>query len=305
MDGERVSWGFVEGDMIRVIPGTYDSLAKFLAHHTEVDSTQGEEIALASVRLLSPITSPARIICQGANYSSHRAEAGMQPDRPPFNLIFTKADSSLSGPTDNVVRPTGVRLLDYEIELGLVIKKAIQNEVEITTHNFTDYVAGVVIANDISARDVQLLEGQWFKGKSFRTFCPTGPYLHLLSKDEGSLVHDLELRLYVNQELRQSAHTSQLLFKPEETLTELSKIIDLHPGDLVLTGTPGGVALNLSAAELTDLSGPMLPQSKKEQLLLLSQEKRDAYLREGDEIVCEAWSTDKRINLGTQRNKVV
>src|SRR5699024_11175908 len=120
----------------------------------------------------SPVTKPSTITCQGANYSSHRQESGMTAERPEFNLIFGKAESSLCGYDADVIRPKGVKLLDYEIELGLVIKNEINQPVEVTEENLHQYVAGFVIMNDISARDVQLPEGQWLRGKSYRTFAP-------------------------------------------------------------------------------------------------------------------------------------
>src|SRR5690606_13992521 len=99
----------------------------------------------------------------------------MEAKRPPFNMIFGKANSSLTSAYDTVVSPEHVKLLDYEIELGLVIGKDITEETAVTDDNLHEYLAGLVVANDISARDVQLVQGQWLKGKSYRTFCPTGP----------------------------------------------------------------------------------------------------------------------------------
>lgn len=304
-DGRESRWGTIEDDQIHVIPGSYSSLAQLLASRDQVDESGLETVNPLEVTWQSPVTTPTRIICQGANYSNHRAEAGFKPQRPEFNLIFSKADSSLTGAESDIVRPEGVRLLDYEIEVGLVIKAPLCKPTEISQNNFLDYVAGIVIANDVSARDVQLLEGQWLKGKSYRTFCPTGPYLYLFDDGEASVIHNLELKLYVNGQLRQSAQTIQLLFKPEETLTELSKIMDLGPGDLVLTGTPGGVSLNLTPDELSHISNPTVAYTEKADRLLSSQQKRTQYLTAGDEVVCEVKSTDGMVDLGVQRNRVV
>lgn len=304
-DSSGIHWGTVAGDEIHVIPGFYPTLAHLLESRGQVAWSGTERVAQSDVTWLSPVTTPARIVCQGANYSSHRAEAGFEPQRPDFNLIFMKADSSLTGAESDIVQPEGVRLLDYEVEVGLVMKRPLTKCTLVTEKNFLEYVAGIVITNDVSARDVQLLEGQWLKGKSFRTFCPTGPYLYLLDEGEASVIHNLELKLFVNGELRQSAHTSQLLFKPEETLTELSAIMDLAPGDLIMTGTPGGVALNLTPDELSLLSNPTVAYSEKEGVLLSSQRKRTQYLSAGDEVVCEVKSSDGRVDLGVQRNRVV
>lgn len=232
---QKEQWGVVSGNNILVLQDSYNTLADFLENGTEEArkiKEQGslESISLNDVTILSPVTKPSRIVCQGANYSSHRAESGLEAQKPPFNLIFSKADSSLCGAYTEIIRPAQVQLLDYEIELGLVIGSEITEPVEVTEENLIKFVAGLVIFNDVSARDVQLLQGQWLKGKSFRTFGPTGPYFYLLDQEEIPLIHDLEIKLWVNDELRQSANTNQLLFKPAETIKELSEIMDLSKG---------------------------------------------------------------------------
>ena len=177
--------------------------------------------------------------------------------------------------------------------------------VEVTTENFHQYIAGLVIVNDVSARDVQLPQGQWLKGKSYRTFGPTGPFLYVLDPEDVAQVHNLDVRLWVNDELRQNANTGQLLYKPEETLTELSQTMDLSVGDLILTGTPGGVALNLSKEVMDQIMNPFFPGAKKMELLVDSQLKLTNYLKDGDVIRCEILSPDGSISLGTQLSKVV
>jgi 2-keto-4-pentenoate hydratase/2-oxohepta-3-ene-1,7-dioic acid hydratase in catechol pathway len=307
---QKEQWGVVSGDQIRLLSGTYQSLADFLEHGKEEARTinaQGntECVALNDVTILSPVTKPARIICQGVNYSEHRAETGMEASRAPFNMIFSKADSSLCGATSEIVRPRDVKLLDYELELGLVIGTEISEASDITDENLHQYITGLVIVNDVSARDVQLSQGQWLKGKSYRTFCPTGPYLYLLDKEELPLLHDLELNLWVNDELRQSANSNQLLYKPAETLTELSEIMDLSPGDLIVTGTAGGVALNLTPQVLELLSNMAIPYQQKLDLLEEGQLISGKYLKDGDVIRCQIRSSNGLIDLGEQINKVV
>ena len=306
----KEKWGVIEGDQILVLKDSYSTLAQFLeegveeARKLKAQGT-GESVSLNDVILLSPVTKPARIVCQGANYSTHRAESGLEATRPPFNMFFSKADSSLCGAYTEIVRPSHVQLLDYEIELGLVIGTEISNSVEVTDENLQQYVAGLVIFDDVSARDVQLLEGQWLKGKSYRTFGPTGPFLYLLDKEETPLIHDLELKLWVNDELRQSTNTKDLIFKPAETITELSEIMDLSKGDLVITGTTGGVALNLTPEELGKVSNLTVPHQEKRDILLDSQLKIKNYLKDGDVIRLQIKSTDGTIDLGEQINKVV
>ena len=301
------SWGVVQDQAVLPIAGEYRSLSELLqAGKKEVIShtEQGNALSFESVRFISPVTQPARIVCQGANYANHRAEAGLIPARAPFNLIFTKPDSSLCGATDDIQSPSHVKLLDYEIELGLVMKSKIRGHVRVTDDNLHEFVAGVVITNDISSRDVQFVEGQWFKGKSYRTFCPAGPFMYWFDASEVSQIHNMDLKLWINGELRQSANTDQLLYKPAETIEELSSMMNFDPGDLLLTGTPGGVALKLTEDQLQKLTDPLLPGDKKAALVIECQENNNRYLKNGDLIRCEIKSPDGRINLGFQENRV-
>ncbi|PFN99626.1 2-keto-4-pentenoate hydratase [Bacillus sp. AFS076308] len=303
-------WGVVSGDTILVLQNVYRSLAEFLEVGTEEARRIKEEgsataVSFADVEILSPVTKPARFICQGTNYASHRAEAGLEANRPPFNLFFSKADSTLCGANSEIIRPDHVKLLDYEIELGLIIGKDITGPVEVTDNNLHQYIAGLVMVDDVSARDVQFTEGQWLKGKSYRTFAPAGPILYLLDQDEVAKIHNLELNLWINDELRQSANSSQLLFKPTETLTELSEMMDLSKGDLIITGTTGGVALNLSPEVNEQLANSSLSAQQKLEILLASQANNERYLKDGDIIRCQIKSPDGSIDLGEQKNKVV
>ena len=301
-------WGIVNENVIQPIERQFDSLASLLDEGIEkiksLPNNQQKDISLDKVELLSPVTYPARIVCQGANYGTHREESGLEAKKPPFNLIFTKADSSLSGPRDPIICPDHVKLLDYEIELGLIIGKEIVEPKEVTEENLHEYIAGLVITNDVSARDIQLGQTQWYKGKSYRTFCPVGPYVYLLDKEDIPAINDLDLKLWVNGELRQSTNTKDLIFKPAETLTELSGLMNLSPGDLLLTGTTGGVALRLSPEVTEQLFNPVLSGEEKMKLMLESQLQSNLYLKNNDVIRCEITSTDKKIDLGVLENKV-
>ncbi|SEI88526.1 2-keto-4-pentenoate hydratase/2-oxohepta-3-ene-1,7-dioic acid hydratase (catechol pathway) [Bhargavaea ginsengi] len=302
-------WGVVDGENVKVLNNSSKTLAKFLENgqaeaRDVLNNDTLQTVALSEVTLLSPVTKPAKIVCQGANYSTHRAEAGMEAKRPPFNMIFGKANSSLTGAYDTVVSPEHVKLLDYEIELGLVIGKDITEETAVTDDNLHEYLAGLVVANDISARDVQLVQGQWLKGKSYRTFCPTGPYLYLLDKEDIPNIHNLELKLWVNDEIRQEANTEQLLFKPAETIAELSGVMDFDKGDMILSGTTGGVALNLTPELLATVSNPTIDANQRLEVLIEAQSKSNRYLKDGDVIRTSIKSADGTIDLGEQKNKV-
>ncbi|RZA04176.1 MAG: FAA hydrolase family protein, partial [Proteobacteria bacterium] len=210
----KATWGTLEGETVRPLSRQFATLAELLnANQWE---QEGATIPGNGLEFLSPVTAPCQIICQGKNYLDHIIETGVKPKNKDFNLLFTKADSSLNAPNAPVQRPPQVKLLDYELELGLVIKKPITQATTITPEMLPDYIAGFVMANDVSARDVQVPQRQWLKGKSFRTFCPVGPILYLPTREEFSQLLNLELHLTVNGETRQKANTKQLMHQPAE-----------------------------------------------------------------------------------------
>lgn len=199
----KAGWGIALEDRVYPLDSTAETLADFLrrdaadARMWKPEMRKGG-LELSAVRLLSPVTEPCRIVCQGLNYKDHVIEAGGDPRDVTFNMIFRKSSTSIAPPDTEIRRPQHVRLLDYEIELGIVIGREIDEHSEITNENLGDYVAGIVIANDVSARDVQIPQGQWYKGKSYPTFCPLGPFLRLLAPGEIGVLNDLELELRVN-----------------------------------------------------------------------------------------------------------
>ncbi len=306
----QIEWGLVEAGALRPIPGGFASLGDFLADgKAKALAMRGQSVngvvPIDSVRMLSPVTAPCNIVCQGLNYATHRSEAGADSEKSPFNLIFMKAASSLSGPYDDVVRPRGVQLLDYELELGLVIGAPITGRTTITNDNLADYVAGLVISNDVSARDVQIPQNQWFKGKSFRTFCPTGPYLYLLEPEDVPKLRDIDVRLEVSGHVRQEANTGQLLYGPAETLTELSGLMDLYPGDLIQTGTPGGVAIKAPSARAQRFARVLMDEQKLMKKFVERQLHNPNYLKDGDVLRLTMRSSDGAIDLGVMETRVV
>ena len=156
-----------------------------------------------SLALVSPVTAPCRVVAQMTNYVSHVKGAGMDPKTIPLTF-FRKESGSISGPFDEIIKPPHVGLLDYEVEIGLVIGRDIPVGTELTESNLADFIAGLVATNDVSARDVQLTKTQFYEAKSYPTFSPVGPALVLLDADELKRFGDLRLRLRVSGELRQN-----------------------------------------------------------------------------------------------------
>jgi 2-keto-4-pentenoate hydratase/2-oxohepta-3-ene-1,7-dioic acid hydratase in catechol pathway len=261
-------------------------------------------LSLEQVKILPPVTAPCRIYCQGANYRQHMIESGMDPDAKLFNMFFTKSDASLASAREAVAQPRQVALLDYEIELALVFRRPISAAVTVRRETLRDYVFGGTIANDLSARDVQLPQTQFFKGKSYRGFCPIGPWLTVPEPDEFSRLDDLELELSVNGDVRQRDSTKNLVFKPAETISELSTFANVAPGDVLLTGTPSGCALRVPPPPIRRIV-QLLPERSFWKLFLKSQSRRPQYLKPGDRISARIRSADGRINLGEQTTEIV
>ena len=304
---QNLGWGVLEGEHIAVLEGDFPSHREVMTAYFEGRiSTDGlERLSVTGTQLLAPITQDVQIFCQGLNYASHREEGGVNQEKGE-NLIFSKPPSSICGPSDDIVRPEGCELLDYEIELALVLKRNLPPHITVTRENISDYVGGITLANDVSARDFMFGAPmmQWFKGKGQRTFCPTGPVLYLLDPDETGLLENLHLRLSLNGEVKQDATTDLLIFKPEETLTELSSFADVNRGDMLLTGTPGGVILNASPKVGLAILLNFTNDSRRRAKLIKTQ-KAVRYLEPGDQLNLSIRSRDGAVDLGQQNNKVV
>jgi 2,4-diketo-3-deoxy-L-fuconate hydrolase len=303
----RTCWGVVRNGAVFAIPGEHATTEEFIravACNQEMLAAAADAIPVADVTVLSPITRNQQFICLGANYRQHMIESGIDPEVKRYNMIFTKAPGSIVPANSELIKPRCVRFLDYEIEVGLVMKKDVKQRANVSAENLHDYVAGVVIVNDYSARDIQIPEGQFYKGKSFRTFAPVGPVLCLLKPDEMNYLNQLHLTLTVNGEVRQSDTTANLVNSPAETLTELSGVHDLAPGDLIATGTPSGCALAVPSPWKQRLLA-LLPEPMKWRLFLKVQERRTHYLKIGDVVEGRIQSTDGVVDLGMQRNLVV
>jgi 2-keto-4-pentenoate hydratase/2-oxohepta-3-ene-1,7-dioic acid hydratase in catechol pathway len=188
----------------------------------------------AVVRLGPPVPDPQKIVCLGLNYFDHAEEAGLTAPATP--IFFAKFANSLAGPYDDVIPPRTTERVDYEAELAVVIGRPARRVEEADA---LDYVAGAMVLNDVSARDLQLANNLWMGGKAIDTFAPCGPSLVLM--DEVSDLQDLRVSTRVNGELRQDGTTASMIFGVAATISFLSEIMTLQPGDVIATGTPAGV----------------------------------------------------------------
>jgi 2-keto-4-pentenoate hydratase/2-oxohepta-3-ene-1,7-dioic acid hydratase in catechol pathway len=280
---------------------THDLLADRAA--IEAAATGTETVAVDGLELLSPVTAPCRVVAQMTNYASHVKDAGMDPGSIPLTF-FRKTSGSISGPFDDIVKPAHVKFLDYEVEIGLVIAREIPVGTTITESNLADFIAGLVVTNDVSARDVQLPQTQFYEAKSYPTFTPVGPALVLLDADELKRFGDLRLRLSVGGQLRQDMVVdADMIYPPVQALQALTRFQPLDAGDLIMTGTPVGTALSAPAKPL-QIIGSLLPPSVKWKTFFKRQAENPKYLHHGDVVELSVATDDGAIDLGTQRTVV-
>ena len=190
-----------------------------------------------SVRIGAPVARPGKLMAVGMNYRDHAEETGAPiPDKP---IIFDKAVSSINGPYDDVVMPSNYSTVDYEVELAVVIGKTARR---VARADAMAHVAGYTICNDVSERTAQAKEGgQWYRGKSFDTFAPLGPYL--VTADELADPRALRLVCKVDSEIRQDGCTDKLIFDVAQLIEFISRNVTIEPGDVLTTGTPAGVGM--------------------------------------------------------------
>ena len=265
-------------------------------------AVSSDPVPVDSLALVSPVTAPCRVVAQMTNFASHAKDAGLNPDTVPLTF-FRKSSGSISGPFDEVVKPAHVRLLDYEVEIGLVLGAPLPLDTVVTEADLPRYVAGLVITNDVSARDVQLPKTQFYESKSYPTFTPAGPRLVLLDGDDFAHLDRLRLRLWVNDVLRQDRTTADMIVRPAAALTLLSRFQPLDAGDLLLTGTPGGTALKAPPKAL-EFIGRLLPPRVKWRAFFARQAKNPDYLQDGDVVTATIATDDGAIDLGLQRTPV-
>jgi 2-keto-4-pentenoate hydratase/2-oxohepta-3-ene-1,7-dioic acid hydratase in catechol pathway len=282
-------------------------LADRAALAAAVDAAQAaapqEAVPAESLDLLSPVTAPARVVAQAVNYRSHAIDSGFDPDTVPASF-FRKASHSITGSAGDIIRPEGVGFLDYEIELGLVIGADLPVGTTVTEADLARYVAGLVVTDDVSARQIQLTKTQFYESKSYPTFTPAGPWLTLVDAADLARLDSLRLTLSVNGQVRQDSTVADMIVRPAQALTLLSRFQPMAPGDLLLTGTPGGTALKAPAKAAEKLAG-LLPPATRWRLFFRREARNPRYLRDGDVITATIGSADGRLNLGTQHNTVI
>jgi len=217
-------FGIVSGDEIEILAGDplYSGITK-----------TGEKVALDKVKLLAPVIPRSKVVCVGKNYADHAKEMdSVVPEQP---VIFIKPNTSVIGPDDAIIWPAMSKKVDHEAELAIVIRKICK---DVPTERVKDVIFGYTIANDVTARDLQKVDGQWSRAKGFDTFCPLGPWIETDIDPS-----DLAISAEVDGQVRQSDRTSSMIFDIPTIINFISQVYTLLPGDVILTGTPAGVGL--------------------------------------------------------------
>jgi 2-keto-4-pentenoate hydratase/2-oxohepta-3-ene-1,7-dioic acid hydratase in catechol pathway len=220
LKNDQPCYGLIEGEALHAVEGAIFGQFR-----------RAEKVAqLAEVRLLAPCQ-PTKILAVGLNYRTHAAEAGY--DVPSEPLVFSKPPSSVIGPLEPIVYPDLSQHVDYEGELAAVMGRLARNVPAERAH---DFILGYTCANDVTARDLQRPDNQWTRAKGFDTFSPLGPCIAT-----GLDTAHLAIQTRVNREIRQSGSTADMVFSVAELIAYISQVMTLEPGDVILTGTPGGV----------------------------------------------------------------
>ena len=299
------AWWVQTGTGAAKIATTAATTGELLADRAAIDAAvhSRDTVPVDGLALLSPVTAPCRVVAQMTNYASHVTDAGMDPKSIPLTF-FRKSSGSISGPHDDIVKPSHVTFLDYEVEIGLVMARELPVGADVSEENLGDYIAGIVITNDVSARDIQLPQTQFYEAKSYPTFTPAGPALVLLDADELKRFGDLRLQLRVNGEVRQNMVVEgDMIYRPLQALQALTRFQRLDAGDLVMTGTPAGTALSAPAKPI-EIIGNLLPAAVKWKAFFKRQAGNTKYLHDGDVVELGIATDDGAIDLGSQRTAV-
>ena len=220
-----------------IAPDMLTLIANWDALHSAVEAAAAARdgaLDLASVRLLAPVPRPGKILAIGLNYADHIAETGMET--PKYQLWFTKPGTAVNGPYADIQIPRGSTMTDYEVEMVVVIGKGGRH---IAKEDAPAHVFGYCVGNDVSERVWQRRTAQFTLGKAFDTHAPFGPWI--TTADAAGDVHALGIRCTVDGDVRQDSNTHHLIFSVWDQIAELSTVMTLEPGDVIYTGTPGGV----------------------------------------------------------------
>jgi 2-keto-4-pentenoate hydratase/2-oxohepta-3-ene-1,7-dioic acid hydratase in catechol pathway len=245
-------WGIRRDDEIIPLTGlreevTYQQLTSpgFLnVVEDAVNAETDRAIPVSEVKLLAPVPRPGKIICVGLNYHDHAEEQDEEvPERP---LLFGKADTAVTNPGDPIIHPDDVEQVDYEVELGIVVGRTAK---DVPAEDALDYIAGYTATNDVSARDAQFTDEQFYRGKSYDTFAPMGP---VLVPESRLNPNEVDVACRVNGETKQESNTEEFIFDVDELVEYISAITTLRPGDVISTGTPGGVGIFRDPPELLE-----------------------------------------------------
>jgi 2-keto-4-pentenoate hydratase/2-oxohepta-3-ene-1,7-dioic acid hydratase in catechol pathway len=220
LTGKKINYGILSNQTVKVIKGN---------PFRSIQVTE-ESYPLSQVRLLSPCV-PSKIVCLGLNYRKHAEETNSPLPKNP--LIFLKPPTAVIGPEDKIIYPEMSKQVDYEGELGVVIKKKASH---ITPDEALDYVLGYTCVNDVTARDLQNIDGQWTRAKGFDTFAAIGPCIETDVDPENAPVET-----YLNGNLKQKGNTNDLIYPVREVISFISNVMTLLPGDVIPTGTPFGI----------------------------------------------------------------
>lgn len=208
-------------------------LEKYIESSEDTDGA-GMIYSRSEVMLCAPVLDPFKIICLSHNYTDFIEETGVPT--PPAPRIFAKYHNSICGPEDAIIKPRETNELGYEAELAVIIGKPARN---VSEEEAYDHVAGYTIFNDVSASDITTMDKQVVRGKTYDTFAPTGPYI--VTKDEVGDPHNLDIKCWVNDKLLQNSNTKYVLYQTPKLIAFLSQVFTLEPGDIIATGTPGGI----------------------------------------------------------------
>ena len=222
-NGADPRFGIVDGPELVVLKG-HPLVAGY--------QTTGERIPLKEVKLLAP-TIPSKIVCIGKNFADHAAEIGEEVTAEP--LIFFKPSSAIVGHGDAIVIPPQSKQVELEAELCLVIGKLAKN---VSEEKALEYLWGVTIANDVTARDLQFGDGQWARSKGFDSFCPLGPWVETEFSPDGQVIESR-----INGEVRQNVAITEMVHNIPSIISYVSKNMSLLPGDIILTGSPAGISV--------------------------------------------------------------